>query len=79
MPHEYMYRHTRSHYAHVPGAGWSRAKIRYRTHGLWLDHWSWKLSGCGTSTVRLSSLTAVALRPMHVRLESLTYHSHKEA
>lgn len=45
MPHEYMYRHTRSHYAHVPGAGWSRAKIRYRTYGLRLDDLSWKLSG----------------------------------
>jgi hypothetical protein len=45
MPHEYLYRHTRSHYAHVPGAGWSRAKIRYRTYGLRLDHLSWKLSG----------------------------------
>ncbi len=39
MPHEYMYRHTRSHYAYQPGAGWSRAKVRYRTRGLWLDHW----------------------------------------
>jgi hypothetical protein len=38
MPHEYLYAHTRSHYAHAPGAGWSRAKIRYRTGGLWLDH-----------------------------------------
>src|SRR5262245_25310574 len=37
MPHEYLYRHTRSHYAHVPGAGWSRAKVRYRTGGLRLD------------------------------------------
>jgi hypothetical protein len=45
MPHEYLYRHTRSHYAHVPGAGWSRAKIRYRTHGLNLDHLWWKWSG----------------------------------
>ncbi len=45
MPHEYLYRHTRSHYAHVPGAGWSRAKIRYRTYGLRLDHLAWKLSG----------------------------------
>jgi hypothetical protein len=46
MPHEYMYRHTRSHYAHVPGAGWSRAKIRYRTGGLRLDDLWWELSGC---------------------------------
>ncbi len=45
MPHEYMYRHTRTNYAHVPGAGWSRAKVRYRTYGLNLDHLSWKLSG----------------------------------
>lgn len=45
MPHEYMYRHTRSHYAYQQGAGWSRAKIRYRTYGLWLDHWWYNLSG----------------------------------
>jgi hypothetical protein len=45
MPHEYLYKHTRSHYAHVPGAGWSRAKIRYRTYGLRIDDLSWKLSG----------------------------------
>jgi hypothetical protein len=45
MPHEYLYAHTRSHYAHVPGAGWSRAKIRYRTYGLGLEHLAWKLSG----------------------------------
>jgi hypothetical protein len=45
MPHEYLYRHTRSHYAYEPGAGWSRAKIRYRTHGLWLDHWWWIVKG----------------------------------
>jgi hypothetical protein len=45
MPHEYLYRHTRSHYAHVPGAGWSRAKIRYRTYGLRLDHLVWKFNG----------------------------------
>ncbi len=37
MPHEMMYKHTRSHYAHTPGAGWSRSKIRYRTRGLWLQ------------------------------------------
>jgi hypothetical protein len=37
MPHEYMYHHSRSHYAHVPGAGWSRAKIRYCTYGLRLQ------------------------------------------
>ena len=34
MPHEYLYKHTRSHYAHTPGAGWTRAKVRYRTFGL---------------------------------------------
>lgn len=44
MPHEYMYRHTRSHYAYNPGAGWTRAKVRYRTGGLRLDHMLWKLS-----------------------------------
>ena len=37
MPHEYLYKHTRSHYAYTPGAGWSRAKIRYRTFGLKLQ------------------------------------------
>ncbi len=44
MPHEYLYRHTRSHYAHVPGAGWSRAKVRYRTYGLRLDDVFYNLS-----------------------------------
>jgi len=43
MPHEYLYRHTRTHYAYQPGAGWTRAKVRYRTGGLRLDnfwfHW----------------------------------------
>lgn len=39
MPHEYLYKHTRSHYAHVPGSGWSRAKIRYRTGGLLIQDW----------------------------------------
>jgi len=37
MPHEYLYRHTRSHYAYTPGAGWYRSKIRYRTFGLRLQ------------------------------------------
>jgi len=45
MPHEYMYRHTRSNYAYQCGAGWSRSKVRYRTHGLWLDHWWWMMKG----------------------------------
>ena len=51
MPHEYMYKHTRSHYAHAPGAGWSRAKVRYCTDGLRLDHiWhelKWDCCGIG--------------------------------
>jgi len=34
MPHEYLYRHTRSHYAYTQGCGWSRSKVRYRTRGL---------------------------------------------
>ncbi len=34
MPHEYLYKHTRSHYGYVPGSGWTRSKIRYRTAGL---------------------------------------------
>lgn len=38
MPHEYMYKHTRSHYAHEQGSGWSRAKVRYRTRGLILQN-----------------------------------------
>ena len=37
MPHEYLYKHTRSHYAYVPGSGWTRSKVRYRTHGLRLQ------------------------------------------
>jgi hypothetical protein len=37
MPHEMMYHHCRTHYAHTPGAGWSRAKIRYCTYGLRLQ------------------------------------------
>ncbi len=37
MPHEYLHRHTRSHYAHHPGAGWTRSKVRYRTFGLRLQ------------------------------------------
>jgi hypothetical protein len=44
MPHEFLYKHTRSHYAHQPGAGWSRAKIRYRTHGLALQGMFHRLS-----------------------------------
>jgi len=43
MPHEYLYRHTRTHYGYHPGCGWSRSKVRYRTHGLWLDHW-WEMA-----------------------------------
>lgn len=46
MPHEYMYRHTRSHYAYAPGAGWSRAKVRYRTYGLRLDDILFDFNGC---------------------------------
>lgn len=34
MPHEFTYKHCRSHYAYTPGAGWSRAKVRYCTYGL---------------------------------------------
>ncbi len=37
MPHELMYKHTRSHYAHTPGAGWTRSKVRWRTGGLRLQ------------------------------------------
>ena len=37
MPHEYLYRHTRSHYAYAPGCGWTRSKVRYRTCGLRLQ------------------------------------------
>ncbi|RIK86988.1 MAG: hypothetical protein DCC67_02260 [Planctomycetota bacterium] len=44
-PQEYLYKHTRSHYAYHPGCGWSRAKVRYRTGGLWLDHWWWNMKG----------------------------------
>ena len=38
MPHEYLYCHTRSHYAHAPGSGWTRSKVRFRSHGLRLQH-----------------------------------------
>ena len=51
MPHEYLYKHTRSHYSYVPGApcasggSWTRAKVRYSTYGLRLQdvfhRWSW--------------------------------------
>ena len=44
MPHEYLYGHTRSHYSHVPGAGWTRAKVRYRTYGLRLQDIRYRLS-----------------------------------
>ncbi len=38
MPHEFLNHHTRSHYAYQQGAGWTRAKVRYRTRGLiWQD------------------------------------------
>lgn len=37
MPQEMMHHHCRTHYAHTPGAGWSRAKIRYGTSGLRLQ------------------------------------------
>jgi len=40
MPHEYLYKHKRSHYAYTPGCGWTRAKVRYGTRGLRLqDIW----------------------------------------
>lgn len=42
MPHEYLYTHKRSHYAYTPGAGWTRAKVRYNSFGLRLDNWFWK-------------------------------------
>ena len=45
MPHELMYRHTRSHYAHTPGAGWTRSKVRWRTGGLRLQDIMHNLSG----------------------------------
>jgi len=34
MPHEYLNKHTRSHYAYAQGSGWTRSKVRYRTFGL---------------------------------------------
>ncbi|MEX2168948.1 MAG: hypothetical protein WD851_06540 [Pirellulales bacterium] len=33
MPHEFLYKHHRSYYTYNPGAGWTRAKIRYHTAG----------------------------------------------
>jgi len=44
MPHEMTYKHTRSHYAHTPGAGWTRSKVRYRTRGLRLQDMFHRLS-----------------------------------
>ena len=46
MPHEYLYKHTRTHYSHQPGAGWTRAKVRYRTGGLRLDNMLFHLIPC---------------------------------
>jgi hypothetical protein len=31
MPHEFLYKHNRSYYTHVPGAGWTRTNVRYGT------------------------------------------------
>jgi hypothetical protein len=45
MPHEYLYKHTRSHYAYAPGCGWTRSKVRYGTHGLRLQDMMHNLSG----------------------------------
>ncbi len=40
MPHEYLHKHRRSHYAHAPGAGWTRTTVRYGTGGLrWQNMW----------------------------------------
>ena len=44
MPHEFLYKHTRSHYAHAPGAGWYRSKVRWRSRGLHIQHVMHKLS-----------------------------------
>jgi len=44
MPHEYMYHHSRSHYVYNHGAGWTRAKIRYKTSGLRLQDVMHRLS-----------------------------------
>ena len=44
MPHEYMYKHMRTHYAYTPGAGWNRAKVRYGTAGLRLQDWGHRLN-----------------------------------
>lgn len=38
MPHEMLYSHHRTHYAYQRGAGWSRSKIRYHSHGLTFQH-----------------------------------------
>ncbi len=46
MPHEYLYKHTRSHYAYQPGCGWSRSKVRYRTFGLNLQDILHDLNPC---------------------------------
>ncbi len=46
MPHEYMYKHTRSHYAYQQGSGWTRSKVRYRTRGLRIQDMMHDLSSC---------------------------------
>jgi hypothetical protein len=44
MPHEYLHRHTRSHYGYEQGSGWTRSKVRYRTRGLRIQDWKHNLS-----------------------------------
>lgn len=44
MPHEYLNKHTRSHYGYVKGSGWTRSKVRYRTRGLRIQDWMHNLS-----------------------------------
>ncbi|MCA9237143.1 MAG: hypothetical protein KDA44_16830 [Planctomycetales bacterium] len=46
MPHEYLYAHKRTHYAYTPGAGWTRAKVRYGTAGLRLDNLWYDMTHC---------------------------------
>lgn len=43
MPHEYMYQHQRSYYTHFPGAGWTRANVRYSASGNWIQAANWSL------------------------------------
>ena len=39
MPHEFLYKHSRSYYTYNRGAGWRRTNVRYGTCGLRHQDW----------------------------------------